>query len=275
MKGDGAIDNPWIPDTVQEFRTACSQQGYVKLGKDLDCNQDGYYEWTALDVVANEVDFNGFALKNPYIANGGFLMNAYAGNNKIKNGKILNIYENGANRILESMAIEKMAISASCNNIKNVMFNYCQINFCNIFVKRNSTYLGSLCNLGNIENSRIEIDATFSGTSPGQLSNPVFSGTGIESSLVTGNADLTVPENWLTFLSYGDYSCILNNSICNLKQSGTTLYFPGMYDDIVVNLDNAKSVQFNRDNTKVKTVTDEQLRNPDYLNSIGFNVVKV
>ena len=124
MTGTGTQTDPYLVDNIADFRSACVEtDAYVKLVADLDCNKEKYLSWNTLTSNAIEVDFNGYAIKTPYIATGeGMIDGQYK--TTLKNGYILNIYENTASYILTKCSLYNMSIRANLYNVTGVAFGF-------------------------------------------------------------------------------------------------------------------------------------------------------
>lgn len=68
MKGLGTQADPYIPETIPEFKQAVgTYDAYVKLDRDFDFNNnDTLWLWETILVVCNELNGNGYKLTNCY-----------------------------------------------------------------------------------------------------------------------------------------------------------------------------------------------------------------
>lgn len=137
MQGKGTQAEPYLAGNIADFRTACAEtDAYVKVVADMDCNKENYLEWKTLSSNATEIDFDGHKLDKAYIASGNYLIN---GNSKtiIKNGRILNIYENAGAGVLQNITLENTAVSTDLKRVTNIPFNKISAYNCNFNIIHN------------------------------------------------------------------------------------------------------------------------------------------
>lgn len=168
MEGKGTQTEPYLVGTVTEFREACTQENaYVKLIKDIDCNKEDRLEWVTLNSKATEVDLDNHTLKNPHIAEGNHLINGN-GKTTLKNGKMLNIYENAGTGVLYNITLENTAVSTDLKRTTGIPFNKISAFNCNFNVIHNHLsdinsikeifYLTNINGINGLQDTRIEIN---------------------------------------------------------------------------------------------------------------------
>lgn len=168
MQGKGTQAEPYLVGNIADFRLACAEtDAYVKVVADMDCNNENYLEWKTLASNAIEIDFDNHKLEKAYIASGNYLIN---GNSKtiIKNGKILNIYENAGAGVLQNISLENTAVSTDLKRVTNIPFNKISAYNCNFNVIHNHLssiesikeifYLTNMNGINGLQDTRIEIN---------------------------------------------------------------------------------------------------------------------
>lgn len=294
MTGTGTQTDPYLVDNIADFRTACATtDAYVKLVADLDCNKEKYLNWSTLTSNAIEVDFNGYAVKTPYIATGKGMIN---GQDKtiLKNGSILNIYENSASYILKNCSLYNMSISATLYNVTSIPFlclnnvEKCNFKIFNQNVNKHKAWFTKNLSSGQPQETIVFKDTYFYlegrvnchqygcliGTDTGTTS---YSGYGMmEGCRIEGTLDATSTTYSSMYLSYGIIkNCIFAIDVAPLiKTTDSYVQFINSHSNNVNNLYQSDKVQ-GAICSGGKTCTDEQIRDPDYLNSIGFFVSEV
>lgn len=285
MTGTGTQTDPYLVDNIADFRTACATtDAYVKLIADLNCNKEKYLSWSTLTSNAIEVDFDGYTIKTPYIATGnGMIDGQYK--TILKNGSILNIYENTASYILTKCSLYNMSIRANLYNVTGVAFGFlngiekCNFEIFNQNIQKSYPWISMKGDNASVFiDSRFYLEGVFAVESYGTLigigsgttgTYTVMNGCRIEGivkpsgsatkiiSLIGGKTqnsifaiDTSASSGKVNSLNIG-YNGLDNT---NIYQSGTSAY--GNY-------------------SKAIACIPEQIRDPDYLNSIGFLVSEV
>lgn len=168
MTGAGTQAEPFLVDNIADFRAACAEtDAYVKVTADMDCEKEKYLQWYTLTSNAIEVDFDGHMLKNPMIAENNRFLN---GQNKtiLKNGKILNIYENACTHVISNATLINTAISTELKRIKDTPFTNVSATNCNFNILHNHLgtvqdmsqmfHLIELNSVNGLQDTRIEIN---------------------------------------------------------------------------------------------------------------------
>lgn len=168
MTGAGTQAEPFLVDNIADFRVACAEtDAYIRVIADMDCEKENYLQWYTLNSNAIEVDFDGHMLKNPMIAESNRFLN---GQNKtiLKNGKILNIYENACTHIISNATLINTAVSTELKRIKDTPFVNISAANCNFNILHNHMgniidmsqmfHLIELNNVNGLQDTRIEIN---------------------------------------------------------------------------------------------------------------------
>ena len=143
ITGTGTKDDPYIVHNYDELKEKYTEQNgsttewYIKLVNDIDCNDFGdSWEWTAMERgYGNKyIDLDNHTIKNIMIKNGSSLFSDSNGSTYISNGKILNVFNNDAQTILDNVRLNNISMSANGNGLrsygfKNVLFEKCAVYF--------------------------------------------------------------------------------------------------------------------------------------------------
>lgn len=267
MQGTGASENPYLVKSIIELREAATKSGaYVKVIADLDCNEENYLEWETLNITAKEIDFDGKSLINPHIKRGNVLFNG----GYIKNGKILNVYENEAHAVALATTFEYVTLTAYLARTTGKPFGNVGLLKCNFEIDNKNlnkqVWFEPKQGVG-VANSRLKL----TGSAP----------NGVIQSWNTNFADIDVldgsrVEGKITGLQSGTYVANgkISNSVIALDttdaQEGATLARmvsnATVYQSDISGLSNHK---------EAIPCTHNEIRDPDSLNSKGFVVVEV
>lgn len=306
ITGEGTQDNPYLVHTIAEFREKAAEADcYIKLANDLDCNKEKYLSWETLDVYCADIDLNEFSIRNPYLEGG----NSFIRTGRdciIHNGAIMGMYlssntTQSAFRTFHTAYIEKctldhvaMEITILDGSISTVFYSYganeinrtIELNFCNIKLLNNSEKAkltfdehrgytsyriinNSLITVINTKASQVGEGSTYNGYAEGQIDDSRLE-------IIYKNA---IPTNNI-FSSRGMLrNCVINLDVNAVEKPSTV---PGLCLGIpsgIYNKDKAKFANgeegFNFGSATGCADTDEEIKNPDYNNSIGFTVVEV
>lgn len=285
IQGTGTQTDPYIVDTIADFRTVCTEEGvYVKVTKDLNCNEEGYLEWETLMIGATDIDFDGHALIAVYVKSGNYFI-SYKGSisHHIRNGQILKLYEDGAKGVAYgtnsyelqfiNMGIECYLARCSETAFKNWGFINCTVKITNNNTS-NKTWIdytrdGNIKNTDFILNGNININTTYkliTGSSSNKILGCRFKGK------IKGTFGTALPIA----------SCCLSNCVWNIDTTeyvSTTenlLYITSNAENSIYNKDIIGSYVHNNldETTKLTSCTTEETLDPDHNNSIGFAVTE-
>lgn len=282
ITGTGAQTDPWIVHNYDEIKDVLQNKlgsnTYAKLANDIDCNDYGdAWEWKTITVRANwnfEFDLDGHTIKNIMIKSGNSLFYGKSTVNVIRNGKILNVFNNSGASVIDGSGLTLKNISMSVNGtgLTSYVFKNVDIKNSALYLKSNklnADIFGGITEYGRIpfENTDIYLD----------INNPngkmfISSGyqPGISNCRICGKFGSFAdnPESIPSYIFYKLSNCIVELEITgdiNSQRSLTDIPSTGIYNnDKLLNISNA-----------LTPCTTAQMRDADYLNSIGFTVVKV
>lgn len=287
ITGTGTQTDPWIVHNYSEIKDVLQNRldsnTYAKLANDIDCNDYGdLWEWETITLRANwdfEFDLDGHTIKNIMIKNGNTLFHGKSNVNVIRNGKILNVFNNAGKSIIygDGLTLKDISMSINGNGLTEKAFNYTTIENCAIYFKssklidyfyytnssnpnliKNSDFYFEIDNMNkknlfhNVTFTQLADSCRFKGILKGaSQSGYLFSNSGCINSVVeidTTNMDWNSMANSLKFPCKKDSTGIINIEISPNIFGGTS---------------------------GLTACTTAQMRDADYLNSIGFTVLKV
>lgn len=278
ITGTGTEQDPFIVHSYDEIKQCASESAsahyYLKLpnGYAIDCNEYGAdWEWETITANCNcHLDLNGGTIKNIMIKTGNVLSNI-ASNRifEIKNGKILNVFcnSNVAN-IFSGTSLKNISTSINGSGLTGVVFNGGSIENCAVYFK--TAKLNGLLGLVNpLVNSDFYLDIADANESGlgGEItiSNCRFRGK------VKGGS-------WFEWSSESSpfYSCTVNSCVFDVDLIGMSntnmLSRRGTTNSTIVNKEKMPSTY---PGTGTFDITTAQMKNAEYLNGIGFNVVEI
>lgn len=278
MKGAGTQSEPFLVDNIADFRAACAEtDAYVKVIADMDCEKEKYLQWYTLTSNAIEVDFDGHMLKNPMIAEDNRFLN---GQNKtiLKNGKILNIYENACTHIISNATLINTATSTELKRIKDVPFINVSAANCNFNILHNHMgtvydmsqmfHLIELNGVNGLQDTRINID--------GRVVNDIIttnsSSVEVRGCRLEGKIKYKSPSSMTIYSIFATGK--MRNSVIAFELED--LSGPGIR--LCKNAGNTNIVRKDTcllQNYDSALTVDERIFDPEYNISIGFDVVEV
>lgn len=278
MVGVGTQAEPFLVGNISDFREAVVlDSAYVKLTNDIDCNKENYLEWQSLISKCTEIDFDNHAIINPLIATNNYMLD---GGNKtlLKNGKILNIYENGANCIIKSCALSNMATSAHLVKTIDTAFPNIVAEKCNFVVfnqnLNNKSWFSvaqSIAGIGSFKNCRFRLDGNINVASVFASWNSNAGNLTADGCLFEGKINVNYATGGLPYVIYGKIiNCVW--AVDTLNNTGDTVRLAGSANNTNIYQYDISGLNNHLDAIPCNT---EQIRNPDYLNSVGFTVVEV
>lgn len=294
ITGEGTQDNPYIVHTIAEFREKAAEADcYIKLANDLDCNKDKYLSWETLDVACVDIDLNEFSIKSPYIEGANLFMR-FLTVCSVHNGAIMGMYlasNTSQSMFLKTSTFDHVAmdINVSDGSSSTIFYSsywdgFVQLNFCNIKFVNNSV------------SAQLFYDGHRS-ESYWYAKNSLFTVTNTKASHVGSGATEWYSEGYIQDSRFEvvyttniptDYIfskiTIMDNCIFNLNVNAVEKpeNIPSMCREVrsgIYNTDKAKFLN-GEDGLNFGTAigcadTDDEIKNPDYNNSIGFTVIKV
>lgn len=277
ITGKGTEDNPAVAHSYDELKTALTTYQYVKLGADIDCNDYGAnFKWQTIElpgtnIGAKYLDLDGHAIKNVVIPENNYMFNFTWANQagfSVYNGKLLNIFCENANGIFtttSSSTWSDLSISVNASSAKGVLFNALNLERCALHIESaKSTGIFD----GNISDSDIHLEvadlnqAALNGQTR-TVSNCRFTGK-------LGGKCMIVSNKGYLFYNSTLSGCVFELDCLDVV--GTMQNFAGTVTSTVINKDLMPETF---PTNKGTLCTTEQMRDPDYLNSIGFVVVEV
>lgn len=294
VTGRGTESEPFVVHDYWELKSICNHSDnwgdvYVNLDADIDCNDYGdSFEWETIYVGYKgstlssperfcRLDLCGHTIKNILIKRNNklFERSNYMKENEtyVKNGKILNIFNNGIESLIaehgddKSMYFENISFSINCSGITSHITEYTNMKKCAIYLSGNIT-VNNYMFKNNFEDCDIFIAGYFpSGTTEicsGKMKNCRIRGTTVfvnkllNASVLTGCVvDIPFIAPYSTWKFWADGSTgVVNDS---KSYSGTDMI--------------PCSGKYNPNGLIV--ATDAQLHSASELSKLGFNVVKV
>lgn len=306
ITGTGTKDDPYIVHNYDELKEKYTEgnessiEWYIKLVNDIDCNDLGDdWEWTAMTrgYGNKHIDLDGHTITNIMIKSGSSLFSDKNGSTYISNGKILNVFNNGAVNIFNGVTLNDISISVNGTGVTDVAFVGSRMTNCALYYKtaklnnciatcyhqENQVYFKN-CDLWF---DVLDVNGKTLAENTSRATN--YTLIGFENCRMRGIIK-GIPAGFGGSSYGGDYEGkgLFNRAYCNncvIEMDTIELVFTADYQwlyPIFRTLDGTNSV-INKDkmsdrcklSDKNYACTTSQMRDPDYLNSIGFNVVKV
>lgn len=292
ITGTGTQADPWIVHNYEEIKSAYLKTNggsklYIKLENDIDCNDYGdTWEWETISPYTSSCDYtfdlNGRTIKNIMIKSGNTLFNCNSKRDVIHNGKILNVFNNDGESVINGNGLTLKDISISVNG--NGLTSY---GFYNVFFENCAVYYKS---------SKLQSNIICSGSAFGGVD-----GVGAKNCDFYFDVNNMNDKNLINSLNGINYdNCRFRGSVSGASNS-YYLLDSGKCINSVVEIDTrnmawgSMASSFMRPckltstgiiNTEISpnltggtsgltACTTAQMRDADYLNSIGFTVVKV
>ena len=281
ITGTGTKADPWIVHNYDEIKDVLQNKldsgTYAKLANDIDCNEYGdTWEWETITLRANwvfEFDLGGHTIKNIMIKNKNSLFYGKSTVNVIRNGKILNVFNNDGESVIAGNGLTLKDISMSVNGtgLTSYAFNQISMNNCAVYFKSNK--------LNQEVFLRANITSPFKNTDfyldiSNVNSKKIFGGSNnyltIDNCRISGKLRGTLVNKYLS----------LGGAINSVIEVDTTLAdcISGqtIFSDVSTGIINTEiSPNLNGGTSGLTACTTAQMRDADYLNLIGFTVVKV
>lgn len=278
MTGIGTQAEPFLVGNIADFRAAVAQDNaYVKLTNDIDCNKENYLEWQNLISKCIEIDFDNHAIINPLVATGNFMLDG-SYKTMLRKGKILNIYENGASCIIKSCALLDMAISSHLVKTTSTAFQDITAEGCNFVTfnqnLNNQAWFSVVQNIAEIDsfkNCKFKLDGNINTNSVFDSWNANTGNLIANGCLFEGEINVNYATGGLPYVIYGRiFNCVW--AVDTLNNTGDTVRLAGSANNTNIYQYDISGLNNHLDAIPCNT---EQIRNPDYLNSVGFTVVEV
>lgn len=286
ITGTGTKDDPWIVhnyDEIKNLMPNMRDNSYVKLANDIDCNEYGdTWEWETI-TLGNwnfEFDLDGHTIKNIMIKSGNSLFSGASNINVIRNGKILNVFDNTGESIINGSGLILKDISMSVNGngltsygFKGVLFENCAVYYKTSKLQSNIIYFSTEVGSGSTVAKNCDFYFDVNDINSKNLTSSVDY-VNYDNCRFRGSVSGRSSSNYLL----GKGKCI--NSVVdidttNMTWSSMTSLLKRPCDQTSTGIINTEISPNLGDTSGLKACTTSQMRDPDYLNSIGFNVVKV
>lgn len=290
ITGTGTQADPFLVHSYDEiksaYRTGANDTIYIRLENDINCNDYGdTWEW---ETITSEYsypfifDLNGHTIKNIMIKSGNALFEGKTSSSIIHNGKILNVFNNAGESVIAGNGLTLKDISMSVNG--NGLTSY---GFYNVFFENCAVYYKS---------SKLQSYIIYSGSAFGGVD-----GVGAKNCDFYFDVNNMNGKNLINSLNGINYdNCRFRGSVSGASNS-YYLLDSGKCINSVVEIDTRNMAWGNMGssfmrpckltstgiiNTEISpnliggtsgltACTTAQIRDADYLNSIGFTVVKV
>ena len=282
IAGTGTQADPWIVHNYDEIKDVfqnrvTSDNLYAKLANDINCNDYGdTWEWETIAVYANwnfEFDLDGHTIKNIMIKSGNSLFYGKSTVNVIRNGKILNVFNNSGASVIDGNGLTLKDISMSVNGtgLTSNAFNQISMNNCAVYFKSNK--------LNNEVFLRANITSPFKNTDfyldiSNVNSNKIFGGSSnyltIDNCRISGKLRGALVNKYLSLGGARNSVIEVDTTLADCVSAQT------IFSDVSTGIINTEiSPNLIGGTSCLTACTTAQMRDADYLNSIGFTVVKV
>ena len=282
ITGTGTKADPWIVHNYDEIKDVfqnrvTSDNLYAKLANDINCNDYGdTWEWETIAVYANwkfEFDLDGHTIKNIMIKSGNSLFYGKSTVNVIRNGKILNVFNNAGESVINGNGLMLKDISMSVNGtgLTDCAFNQISMDNCAVYFKSNK--------LNNEVFLRANITSPFKNTDfyldiSNVNSKKIFGGSSnyltIDNCRISGKLRGALVKEYLSLGGATNSVIEVDTTLADCI-SGQTIF-----SDVSTGIINTEiSPNLIGGTSGLTNCTTAQMRDVDYLNSIGFAVVKV
>ena len=281
ITGTGTQTDPFLVHSYDEIKEALTSKvssgyEYVRLENDINCNDYGLeFEWSTISLKSvNNINFdlNGHTIKNMLIKSGNALFSGMYNNQIIHNGRILNVFNDGGNGIIigNGMQIQNVSMSINGTGLTGSAFQKTCFKNCSVYFKSkklNNSFLYTNITSSIITAKNCDFYFDIDNVNGIKLFN-ISNGRDIDGCRFRGKAGGTT-ATWL--LS----SQPINNCVVEIDTSNLTSTFKMISDTSVNTIVNTEVSSNIPASDGTIGCTTAQMRDADYLNSIGFTVVKV
>ena len=281
ITGTGTKADPWIVHNYDEIKDVLQNKldsdTYAKLANDIDCNEYGdTWEWETITLRANwvfEFDLGGHTIKNIMIKSGNSLFYGKSTVNVIRNGKILNVFNNDGESVIAGNGLTLKDISMSVNGtgLTSYAFNQISMNNCAVYFKSNK--------LNQEVFLRANITSPFKNTDfyldiSNVNSKKIFGGSNnyltIDNCRISGKLRGALVSKYLSLGGATNSVIEVDTTLADCVSAQT------IFSDVSTGIINTEiSPNLIGGTSGLTACTTAQMRDADYLNSIGFTVVKV
>lgn len=298
ITGTGTQADPWIVHNYYEIKDVLvnkiSNNTYAKLANDIDCNEYGdTWEWETITLGANwvfEFDLGGHTIKNIMIKSGNSLFYGKSTVNVIRNGKILNVFNNDGESVIagNGLTLKDISISVNGNGLTSYAFYSVYFENCAVYFRSSKLLTSVFYSNGStgevvLKNCDVYVDINnLNGIDVASSVNPcIFDSLRIRGKVMgfpcQHNVLGSVPQRYLFGANIEANNCVIE---IDTKDTGLTGsindgVLVGVFQTIRNSIVNKEIMSSTYTNTENYNCTTVQMRDADYLNSIGFTVVKV
>lgn len=281
ITGTGTQADPWIVHNYDEIKDVLqnklSSNTYAKLANDIDCNDYGdTWEWETITLRANwnfEFDLDGHTIKNIMIKSGNSLFYGESTVNVIRNGKILNVFNNDGESVIagNGLTLKNISMSVNGTGLTDCAFNQISMDNCAVYFKSNK--------LNNEVFLRANITSPFKNTDfyldiSNVNSKKIFGGSSnyltIDNCRISGKLCGALVSKYLSLGGARNSVIEVDTTLADCVSDQT------IFSDVSTGIINTEiSPNLTGGTSGLTACTTAQMRDADYLNSIGFTVVKV
>lgn len=281
ITGTGTQADPFLVHSYDEIKSAygtgANDTIYIRLENDINCNDYGdTWEW---ETITSEYsypfifDLNGYTIKNIMIKSGNALFEGKTSSSIIHNGKILNVFNNAGESVIAGNGLTLKDISMSVNGtgLTSYAFNQISMNNCAVYFKSNK--------LNQEVFLRANITSPFKNTDfyldiSNVNSKKIFGGSSnyltIDNCRISGKLCGALVSKYLSLGGARNSVIEVDTTLADCVSAQT------IFSDVSTGIINTEiSPNLNGGTSGLTACTTVQMRDVDYLNSIGFAVVKV
>lgn len=284
VTGTGTQADPFLVHSYDETKEALTTKvssgyEYVRLENDINCNDYGTeFEWSTISLksVSNiNFDLNGHTIKNILIKNSNALFYGMYNNQIIHNGRILNVFNDSGYGVITGNGLQFQNISMSINGtgltgyaFQRTCFKNCSVYFKSKKLNNIFLYTNVSSNIISAKNCDFYFDID---NVNGKVLFQISSTKDIDSCRFRGKIGGTAASSLLS-------STLINNCVVEIDTSNltnlTSTYkmINGTSVNTIVNTEVSSNLQVSDGTIGCTTA---QMRDADYLISMGFDVVKV
>lgn len=281
ITGTGTQADPYLVHSYEEIKsaygTAASYTIYIRLENDINCNDYGdTWEWETITSSYNYpfiFDLNGHTVKNITIKSGNALFEGKTNSSIIHNGKILNVFNNEGASVIngDGLILKDVSMSVDGTGLTDCAFNQISMDNCAVYFKSNK--------LNNEVFLRANITSPFKNTDfyldiSNVNSKKIFGGSNnyltIDNCRISGKLRGALVNKYLSLGGARNSVIEVDTTLADCVSDQT------IFSDVSTGIINTEiSPNLTGGTSGLTACTTAQMRDADYLNSIGFTVVKV
>ena len=281
ITGTGTQADPYLVHSYEEIKsaygTAASYTIYIRLENDINCNDYGdTWEWETITSSYNYpfiFDLNGHTVKNITIKSGNALFEGKTNSSIIHNGKILNVFNNEGASVIngDGLILKDVSMSVDGTGLTDCAFNQISMDNCAVYFKSNK--------LNNEVFLRANITSPFKNTDfyldiSNVNSKKIFGGSNnyltIDNCRISGKLRGALVNKYLSLGGARNSVIEVDTTLADCVSDQT------IFSDVSTGIINTEiSPNLTGGTSGLTACTTAQMRDTDYLNSIGFTVVKV